>query len=339
MGLKWNISGALIVFLIIIIPFSSVKAQVTVQARMDTSMMLIGDQTNVVLEATFPDSLLVGMPIFSDTIINKLEILNISDIDTVKTDHGLKISQKYLVTCFDSGWYAIPPLNFTIGFPKSGRIDTLQSRPIYFGVQTMKIDTTHANAIADIKPPIDAPITFREILPFIGYGLGILLIIALGILIYFRFVKKEPIFVKREKPKEPAHIIAFRDLDLLKEQKLWQKGLVKEYYSQLTEVLRKYIEDRFAILAMESTTDEIMESFRLSGDLEKEIKDDLQNLLVSADFVKFAKAEPQADENEQSMNFAYRFVSKTKLVEALRDEDENVEVVDSEIDIVESDKK
>lgn len=301
----------------------SLKAQVLVEVKMDTNMMLIGDQTNVIFEASFPDSLQVDLPIFSDTIIDKLEILTISDIDTIRENSIIKIRQQYLVTSFDSGWYVIPPIDFALAFPALNRLDTLQSRPIYFGVSTMVLDTANADAVTDIKAPIDAPITLREILPFAGIAFGVLLVILLAYVLYLKFVKKEPIFVKKEKPKEPAHIIANRELDNLKSEKLWQKGHTKEYYSKLTEVVRVYIEDRFGILAMESTTDEIIDAFRISGDLTKELKDGLFDTLVQADFVKFAKANTLANENEQCLTFAYSFVAKTKPVEILRDEDEN----------------
>jgi len=313
----------LLITLICFISLSQTSfSQVTVSVKMDTSMLLIGDQTYLVLEASFPDDMLVNMPIFADTIIDKLEILSVSNIDTIRENQLTRISQKYHVTSFDSGWYVIPPQNFIISLPKINRIDTVQSKPIYFGVMTMPVDTANANAITDIKAPIDAPITFKEILPFIGIGFGVLLVAFALYWLYLKWAKKEPLFVKKEVPKEPAHLTAYRGLDDIKNEKLWQKGQTKEYHSRLTEVVRVYIEDRYGILAMESTSDEIMEAFRISGNLDKELKDGLFDMLMLADFVKFAKAEPLANENEQSLTFAYQFVDKTKPVEILREEDE-----------------
>lgn len=319
--------------LLLFICFIAVKpalSQVTVQVKMDTSMMLIGDQTYVTLESTFPDTMRVDLPIFADTIIDKLEILSISTIDTLLENKNIKISQKYLVTSFDSGWYVIPPLNFILNFPLADRIDTLHSVPVYFGVLTMPIDTANADAITDIKAPIEAPITFKEIAPYLGIGFGVLLLLFLAYLIYLKWTKKEPLFVKKEKPKEPAHLVAFRDLDNLKTEKLWQRGLIKEYHSRLTEILRVYIEERFDILAMESTTDEIIDALKSSGQLDKELNQGLYTMLSRADFVKFAKANPLADENEQSLTFAYQFISKTKPVEILRDEDEENKIENAE---------
>lgn len=305
--------------------FTKAEAQVTVEARIDTNVMLIGDQTRVWLEAQFPDSLMLSFPAFSDTVIKNLEILDISSIDTTRVDHGLKLSQSYLVTSFDSGFYIIPPMDFVIGFPKAGRIDTLHTVPLYFQVWTLPLDTVNRESIADIKSPIDAPLTFQEVLPFAGAGLGLLLLAFIAYLLFMRFVRKKPVLVRSEKPKEPAHLIALRSLDLLSNEKLWQKGLIKAYYSQLTDVLRTYIEDRYEIPAMESTTDQIIESFRKNTVLEKELKDGLFDLLVRADFVKFAKATTLPNENEQSLRFAYDFVDKTKLAEVLQTSDEEDE--------------
>lgn len=300
----------------------SLKAQIAVTVKMDTVRLLIGDQTKLRMEAVFPESASVGFPVFADTIIKNLEIVNISNPDTVKENANLKVTQEYTVTSFDAGTYEIPSMNFTVGFPQSGRIDTLHSVPVYFIVITMPIDTTNADAITDIKKPIEAPLTMAEVWPYVGYGLAALVVVFLTYILFMKFARKKPIFVKREIPKEPAHVIALRSLDALNDEKVWQRGELKEYYSRLTEVVRRYIEDRFQIPAMESTSDDIIDAFRVGGLLSNELKNDLFDTLVRADFVKFAKATTLADENEESMKFAYNFVLKTKPVEILREEDE-----------------
>lgn len=295
------------------------QAQVTVNVKIDTNIMLIGDQTKVTLEAVLPPNYLIDMPVFTDTLIDKLEILNVFDKDTVVENNMLKIQQQYQVTNFDSGWYTIPPVKFMVKDSLTNQVDSFYSAPVYFGVMTMPLDTANADAITDIKAPIEAPLTFREVLPFLGIGLGVLLILFLSYILYMRFAKKEPVFVRKEKPKEPAHIIAFRNLDQLKEQKLWQQGKNKEFYSELTDIIRIYIENRYGIFAMEMTTDEIMQVFGEEKILEKELKDQMFDVLTRADFVKFAKATTMANENEHSMKFAYELVIKTKIEPVLTD--------------------
>lgn len=127
-------------------------------------------------------------------------------------------------------------------------------------------------------------------------------------------MNKQPIFVLPKKPKEPAHIIALRELDRIKKQKLWQQpGKSKQYYSEVTETLRKYIDSMFHIPAMEQTSDETIESFRTQKDLLKEKT--LQNLiqmLKLADLVKFAKYQPTPDDDNLTLMNAYFFINDTR---------------------------
>jgi hypothetical protein len=311
---------SIVISVVFISFYGSLSAQVKVGASLDTTYLFIGDQTNLRLEASFPKGYAVEFPVYADTIIDKLEIIYAGKVDTVENNGTVTLRQSYLVTSFDSGWYKIPEARFVVKQPD--RLpDTLYAAPLFFGVQTIPIDTTRRDAITDIKKPVEAPLTFKEVLPFILYGILIMGILALGVYIYLKYKKKEPVFRLKEKPKEPAHIKALRELDELNEQKYWQRGLNKEYFSILTDIIRTYIEGRFGIPAMEQTTDEILESMRYRFEIEKELKSELANLLMRADFVKFAKATTEANENEASLQFAYHFVLKTKPVEVLRDED------------------
>lgn len=300
------------------------NGQVNVSAQMDTSMMLIGDQTNLRLEASFPQGYSVAMPVFADTVIRKLEVIEAGTVDTTFADGIARINQKYVVTCFDSGWYTVPQMPFTITQP-DGFTDTIYSAPIYFGVMTMPLDTVNANAITDIKPMEDAPFIFKEMIPYLKIAFLVILVLAILAFIIYVIVKRkrnEPIFVK-PKPQEPAHVVALRQLDALKEQKLWQRGLVKEYYTSLTEIVRIYLFGRFGVQAMESTTAEIMQLTKSVAEIDKDLRKSLQELLERADFVKFAKAQTEANENEASFEFVEHFVLTTKPVEQLRDDDDD----------------
>ena len=119
----------------------------------------------------------------------------------------------------------------------------------------------------------------------------------------------EPVIIKR-----PAHTIALEKLDNLDDAKLWQKGQIKEYQSELTFIIREYLENRYDMPALESTTDEITKALR-KRDFNKEDETDLQNILQIADLVKFAKATPAEELHQQFLDRAYGFVKKTKLIE------------------------
>ncbi len=298
------------------------NAQVKISASIDTVMLLIGDQTTLRLSATYPEGMAVQMPILTDTIIRQLEVIEASTFDTTTVNGQVIINQAYVVTSFDSGYYQIPQFPLAITMP-DGSFDTIYSNNLYFGVMTMPIDTTQPNAIADIRALEEAPVTFKEVLPWLLYSLLGILIVALVYLLVRKLGGKESIFMVKEAPKEPAHVIALRDLDTLKEQKLWQRGLTKEYYSSLVDILRVYLDNRFNIQAMESTSEEILRAVGPCSEITREQKDELKQLLYRADFVKFAKASALANENEDSYCFVEGFVVSTKLVEQLHEDAEN----------------
>jgi hypothetical protein len=170
------------------------------------------------------------------------------------------------------------------------------------------------SSIYDVKSPLHVPVGFLELLPFI-LG-GIVLILVIGFLLWYLRRKRmnKPIF-RPVKPEEPAHIIAFRELRNLRDEKIWQKSEFKTYYSRLTEIIRRYMYRRYGIQAMEMTSHDILEAWRVSGEQKEDLTDKLRMLLDLADLVKFAKQKPVASENEENMERAYDFVEKTKWIE------------------------
>ena len=197
----------------------------------------------------------------------------------------------------------------------------MPSNGVTLNVYTMQIDTTKGPT--DIKMPYGAPLTLKEVTPYI---LGVILI---GAIIFFllysikRKKKNQPLFVRPPKPKEPAHVVALRELDRIKDEKIWQKGKTKLYYSELTDTLRTYIEDRFGIRAMEQVTDEILDSFRRQkGLISEKTFANLSQTLQVADLVKFAKYEPLPDDVNLSLVNAYFFVNETRKEEPKKETDE-----------------
>jgi len=217
--------------------------------------------------------------------------------------------QNFLLTVFDSGKYIIPELEILVNTNNS--LDTLYTNELVLIVYSPEVDTTQE--IMDIKGPVKTPFKFAEILPYIPWiGGGLVIIAAILILLWYLKRQKK---TEDEIKKIPAHIKALNKLDSIKETKLWQKGKVKDYYVELSDTIRTYIEDRYEIPAMESVTWEILESFKkysYDDDFQIEI---LENLLSLSDLVKFAKENPDPSENETHLNQAYIFVEKTKVVE------------------------
>ena len=134
-----------------------------------------------------------------------------------------------------------------------------------------------------------------------------------GFLIWYYLKRKkgEPIFVLRPGVRYQPHEWALMELEKLRAKKLWQAGKIKDYHTELTDILRKYFEDRFHIMAMESTSSEILDDLEAKTLIPKENRDVLSRILVMADLVKFAKYLPLPEEHDQSMEYAIDFINKT----------------------------
>ncbi len=294
---------------------------VSFKATLDSTKIVIGDQVKLTLTAKFGKGYQVFFPDLKGNLTEKVEVVDDLGTDTIKAEGGyLILHRKFLISSFDSGYYIIPAIK--LGYKNGGKMDTVSSNELELEVFTIPIDTTK-QAICDIKQQLDTPFTFKEFFqrfyPFFIAGFILALLAFVGWVLYKRYKKKEPIIKKSLKPKEPAHIIAYRELERIKNEKLWQKNFVKEYHSQLTETLRIYIEGRFEISAMEQTTDEILQSFSNAGSIESKNFEILKQILTLADYVKFAKSEPLPDENDMSLKNAFYFIDNT-MVKITKDE-------------------
>jgi len=308
MNLKTKIGS----FLALILLATTVNAQrIKATAGIDSTNILLGDQVKLFLEIEHPDNVEVIFPNVPDTLVEYIEVLGRSEKDTVGPDdeNFQKQIQSFLITSFDSGSYRIPPFWFKINL--DGRLDSIPTNSVTLNVYSMEIDTTRGPT--DIKYPYDAPVTLKEVIPYI---LGTILILAILFFIFYAIKRKknnQPIFVIPKKPKEPAHIVALRELDRIKQEKLWKQGKTKQYYSEVTETLRKYIEDRFEIPAMEQTSDETLDSFRYRRDLLKEKTfENLNKIFKLADLAKFAKYQTTPDDDNMTLVNAYFFINDTK---------------------------
>ena len=311
-----------LIFLLLLVISGHINAQqLKATASLDSTNILIGDQVKLTLEIEYPYNIKVKFPQVPDTIQSLIEVLGRSPVDTINTESEIlqKLIQTITITSFDSGSYQIPPFWFT--FEMNELTDSIPSNSIELNVFTFEIDTTMGPT--DIKMPYGAPVILKEVIPYI---LGIILIAAILFLVLYSIKRRknnQPIFIKPQKPKEPAHIIALRELERIKDEKLWQKNKTKQYHSEVTEALRNYIEDRFQIPAMEQTTDEIIQSFEYQKDLlsEKSLSN-LSQILSLADLVKFAKYTPLPDDDNLTLINSFFFVNDTKIEEIKKVQEE-----------------
>ncbi|MDM8160246.1 hypothetical protein QUH73_10510 [Labilibaculum sp. K2S] len=291
-------------------------------AQLDTNVIVIGDQINLLLSIEQPKGLRVEFPVFIDSIGSGVEIIKQSPQDTTSLENGnIKVNKNFLITSFNDGVHKMNPFEFKIH--DENLMNIIRTDTMLLGVKTFDIDTSKANF--DIIMPIHTPIAFAEIAPWVFGGLIVAALIVL-LLLYLRKRKKnQPLFVKA-KPTEPAHIIALRKLDEIKKQKLWETGKVKQFHSDLTDTIRYYLDERFQLSTQESTTDEILKAVNaveVNSDWHAKLKD----ILERADLAKFAKFTPLQDENELSLKFAYKIIETTIVEEAsAKEEKESIAV-------------
>jgi hypothetical protein len=294
--------------------FVSIKAQtIQVNAQFDSTAIWIGDQIKLHIEMERQNDVRVQFPVWTDTLARKIEIIEAYPVDSSRTADGIvHLKQDILVTSFDEGRHVLSPILFPF-VTADGIADTIATRPIYLDVFTMPLDSTQN--IADIKPVYKLPLGWVDIYPWllrIGLLLLIIALIVFAIYAYIRRRNNKPIF-SAPKPAEPPHIIALRELDKLRTEKLWQNNRTKDYYTRLSDIVRTYIEGRFCVNAMEMTSDEILAGLQHTGFEDNNLVDRLHKLFSLADLVKFAKAQPFPDENETSMLDGYLFVNNTKI--------------------------
>lgn len=301
------------IFAFCLLPFA-LLSQVEVHAVLDSSKIRIGEQVRLDLyvkyDASAQKNISIKWPQIGDTLKEKVEVLGVTKIDsTIPNKNEPNIMQQHmqlLVTSFDSGYYAIPPFEFIVN---SDTVPLL-TEALLLEVNTVPTDTSFAK-VKDIKAPFEEPFDWKWYLPYIYIGLAIL--VALLILWYVlkKLKERQPKEVAPPKPKVPAHITALASLEKIKEEAIWKENKIKEYYSEITDTIRLYIEERFKIQALELTSDEIIHVFK-SQVIDTESKSKLYQMLTLSDFVKFAKQIPIEAEHTLTLNNAFDFVNGTK---------------------------
>ena len=285
----------------------------SVTATIDSTVIYIGSQTKLRFEIAQPKSGRVETPLFDAEIIEGVELLQRIKPDTIDLGSDrIQVNMDYIITSFDTASYDFPPYKFISGE------DTVWSNPLSLKVYTVEVDTIEGQFF-DIKPVYRAPFNWARFFTWFGLiWLGIVVLLLIYIIVRKFILKKD--ILPLQKPKEiiPPHVLALRELDRIKHEKLWQHGRIKEFHTQLTDVLRLYIEQRFYINAIEMTTDEIISAFSLKKEIDKEPIELLRGILQLADLVKFAKYMPFVSDNERSLSQAYTFVEQTK-----QEEEEN----------------
>lgn len=306
---KTNSTYYILLALLALMPVADTAAQTTVSAKIDARQITVGDQVRLFIEAKPDKTERLIWAVLPDTF-NKLEIVEKGKIDTVQQNGITLYKQRLLVTGWDSGMFTIPAFEFT-AVPKTGEPYKITTDSFALMVQTLPVDTAQAfKPIADI---IAVKLTWRD---YIWYVLSALLVIGLIIFLIYYFKNhkavKPPAYVPPPYVETPGEK-ALRLLTELEQQQLWQNDKVKEYYTQMTDILRNYIEERFRTPAMELTTDELLMVASRHKDMIRQT-DALATILQTADMAKFAKAQPLPQEHVDTFELTKLFVLGTKPV-------------------------
>lgn len=307
---------------LLVIQSSQMIGQIDLRLKADTNHIRIGEKIGIQLIVidNQQENTEISWPFAMDTLSKSIEIIELMAVDTQSFDEETVFLQQWYVTSFDTGYQEVPPFEVII----NGEARTTD--PFLIQVETVKIDTSQA--IKVIKGVEDVPIS---ILDFIKYhwkwfAAGVVLVILIvGVYLIIKNKNKELVLKDiPAKPIIPPFELALQRLEKLNEGKWWQQGDIKYYHSEISEILREYLEHEFDFPALEQTTREVMRSIRLTSIGQAQQKH-LNRILALSDLVKYAKEKPLADENKDMMKLALDFVNKTKPKEEVKKEKENLE--------------
>lgn len=294
--------------------------------KFEPDNILIGDHIILSIDVEKDMTQVVGFPGFDKKSFGgRIELIKEFVPDTLSVEGRVqRIRKRYLLTSFEEGVYNLDSLG--ILYLDKNIVDTIiYPKEFQILVETIPIDTLKST-IFDVKPQMQAPLLVDEVK---GYAIGLVLSVLVIIsLLYFWSNRRRSVKIfDTSKPKELPHIVAIRDLEQLHNQKIWQNNKHKQYYTRLTDILREYLDGRFEISAHEMITDEIVAEMKKKDISVKQFKES-EEILRSADLVKFAKHIPNADENEDVYTKVYYFVEETKQIEEEKSDENSNEKVE-----------
>lgn len=287
----------------------NLSAQVTVESKIDSIEILIGEQTDVVLSVTAKEGSNIKMPVFkpSQYIIPGVEVLSDSKADTSQLDNNLiKVTKRYTLTSFDENLYYIPPMTVTVNGKK------YQSKNLALKVLTVPVDTLHPEKFFPPKDVQDNPFQWSDWASSFWFSVLFVLMFVVAYYLWTRLKENKPVIARvRIVKKVLPHLKALNEIEHIKADRRLISEDQKTYYTLLTDVLRKYIKERFGFNAMEMTSSEIIA--KLQNEEDKKMIDELKELFVTADLVKFAKYSTLINENDANLVNAIEFINTTKV--------------------------
>ncbi len=304
------------VLLLALLPVKGQDREAFLRQLQKRDSVLIADQLSygAALEGLKEGTVLQLPEYDKNQLTEGVEVVKPWALDTLKKrKDNVDVEASLTITSFDEGEYTLPDIRIARTLP-DGSTDTLVFKGKSLTVTTIPVDTANFT-VHDIRGQIGYPLTFAEVVPYIGAVLGAILLAAI-IFFVIRYIRG-----KRKAaaaPPEPAHIVALRKLDSLRGNKYWAPEKQKLYYSGITDALREYIAARYGFGAMEMTTAEIFKAVK-GTEFPDSYKEPLKDLFETSDFVKFAKMTVDDDYNAKALPLAVRFVTETYQEEIEKD--------------------
>lgn len=300
----WGMRSVGTMFVVLLMWSGSLFSQeVKISARTDSLHYRIGDWVQLTVEAKLPATVETIAPIVKDSI-GPFEILRVEAQEIESAEDGHRRVWNFKLTTFDSGKAYIPPVDFAYRLKGDSTQRIARSNSLILDIGSVAVDAQ--GDIRDIKLPFDAPWRFEDYLPYL-IALAALALAGLGYYYWRKKRKQRDDEFAVLKPQIPPHQQALYELRELEDKKLWQQGKVKEYYSEVTEIIRRFFEGRWRIIALELTSDEILQQMKAFADAQK-VWREMQSFFTTADLVKFAKYHPTPEEHEKELRWAYEIV-------------------------------
>ncbi len=286
------------------------RGPATLSIDADRSEITIADRLHLTIGLTVDENYECELPGMGE----KLEQFGIVDYHTSQPelagDNRKKVTRSYVLEPFLSGEYKIPPLKAS--FWKNGEKETdrheVESEEIVVTVKSLLPEKMAELKMHDIVPPVGLPRSF-DAGTVAAVAAGALAILSLvGFFIYRRLKASKPASAVRT----PAHEIAYDELSSLVSQDLIEKGEIKRFYQGISDILRRYIENRFGLAAPEQTTEEFLNSLKSSTGVIAQYKSLLQNFLAGCDLVKFAEHRPSAEDIQLMFDSCKAFIAGTE---------------------------
>ena len=256
----------------------SVAANVSVEARIDSIEMFIGQQVHVTVSATTDKPSAVVFPAFGSQqmIIPGVEVLGTDEVPEETIENGMRYSRIYTLTSFDANLYYLPPFEVSVDGKK------YKSKSLALKVLTVNVDTTNVDQFFGIKDVQDNPFMWSDWSGIFWNSVLLLVLAVFGGYLYLRMRDNKPIIkririIKRLLP----HQKAMKSIEEIKSDRMTVSDNQKEYYTKLTDTLRRYIHERYGFNAMEMTSDEIIG--RLMEESDRNAIDELRELFRTAD--------------------------------------------------------